>query len=1639
MATHYLRLGSSLKSHAIRHGADKAKNRWAKDVFNDLTESGHVLTTVPLPDDSEGPVLGLYGKRFFGKVRRDNDREDCLLLFRLWPAKTPKEKSSRHRVDVRLLLEPDVDRPMRDSVDTLLSSILNRHSKVDPPPSLSRAAFVEPSQALRAVVRGLELESIRRLCPEASRSIDKVDRGKWRSKLNTLCRRFDRKITDDDRRILKGYRRPNIDIELGRIGRAFDVTFLNSLDDANRQRSLLLELLDLPAGAASTRRTLWLAWLSEQEPGTLKAELHRQAVDGRLAPADSESDSHLDSFLLKTLGEVGRRHQDESLRTLADEATDSDIPWSVVADWAAKLVVGGTDPRHPDSVVDIPKDNGGLKMAIESVEGEPVRGANQAISDTLNESETDTHLAVKIDPPKRPAIPKSERDKLASWAIAQRVSVTELVEGITNPVQNTSQLLGALRDSALDTSSLKGLQDALASLQEATAHTLRLLPTLEEIDPLITEVAELVATLKRVLGRDPLPFLDQEVSLDALREVAYSEPLLSAIRALPDWVVPSLSNGLLENSTDRLLIKCLREDQFRQDIKRLGENLARSDVDPGRLLESVPPPSPGLDAVNYLSDWVDQAIKIATEIASRLRDLTDRVSAEVAKAVTERVAAADKEGRLATLYEEELTLEKIEEVLGEATTVTVRQWNRARIHVSEPVAASPLDAVRAQKKLIISHNFVDREGRRATATYVPYDDSSMPYGFIRVPLTLEALRPLNTVLRLKLKVVSDHGRAWPEGWETPEPGQLEVRSNEWTKVEGDRYQRAFQATIPIRDPSSRDVRETKLRVSAEVYDASDDSLLSEDIPTLEWGQVSPFSGMPELDWSDGVKPDYVKEHPVGEQIQADELLKRLRNGYSFAMVAPRRFGKSTLIDYIAREAEQNKSGEYKLLVLKPLVCTHYPAGGRAAVWKDVHERFIQEIGVGLTTTEPGDIPSTDDIKMVRTSAWKSGYQGIVLLFDEAQLFFAGRDGPTAGDKLKDALEREWTCRPEQGLASVQVGLVGLPSLLDRAGTNLITALRVVESHVLRPEELNRLLLGVSQGQLQTTRAARQELARRAGNNLFVLKTMVQWIQKRLNEEKRLWFNDHDVADAFSEAQESLEYGSERGLAHYLRDSLNEAESVNEWQPKPCYPLAVALARFGRSTKGEKRTELAVQEVQEWCANLPGGEGAYTSYTKERIKEDIEALRELDVYDEGFHSELLEGYLRHVAKIFPGEDDTQVITRCGVERIREPKSLELVAEGGQAKIYRFHKDNTMWAWRQIELSDSRANEVFLVTQEALHKLRDLRFEEGSQYFYDLQQVGISEKGYGVEVYRWTDGVSLDEHVHTFSKEAVVDIGFKIGRAIKLIHDHDILHRDISPRNIILTDDAVPVLVDFGLARAANRKMRTVISGEDAPPEVQSDRPDWTKAADIYGFGITLRKLLKPEKGKSDSLYTLLNLCLLHNPKQRPNAGELLNKLEEIRRQLHVQDIRDKAWQKIEKVAKQSEIDRRFQDLLLKFRPQFEGIAIGLYPRMIERCAEMSVFLDQTLEAFSNSNEDLKLGSIKHKGLRGVTIGQSIDFAHLLRREKSHFLSPERKEQKLREFDTSNDQNMRGLMIEATEQIGQGLHLPQLVRVVETALA
>ncbi len=84
---------------------------------------------------------------------------------------------------------------------------------------------------------------------------------------------------------------------------------------------------------------------------------------------------------------------------------------------------------------------------------------------------------------------------------------------------------------------------------------------------------------------------------------------------------------------------------------------------------------------------------------------------------------------------------------------------------------------------------------------------------------------------------------------------------------------------------------------------------------------------------------------------------------------------------------------------------------------------------------------------------------------------------------------------------------------------------------------------------------------------------------------------------------------------------------------------------------------------------------------------------------------------------------------------------------------------------------------------------------------------------------------------------------------------IVHRDISPQNIMLREDGVTKVVDFGIASAANRSTRTatgMIKGKLAymPPEQVHSQP-MTPLVDQYALGVvfwellTCRRLFKAE--------------------------------------------------------------------------------------------------------------------------------------------------------------------------------------------------
>lgn len=98
----------------------------------------------------------------------------------------------------------------------------------------------------------------------------------------------------------------------------------------------------------------------------------------------------------------------------------------------------------------------------------------------------------------------------------------------------------------------------------------------------------------------------------------------------------------------------------------------------------------------------------------------------------------------------------------------------------------------------------------------------------------------------------------------------------------------------------------------------------------------------------------------------------------------------------------------------------------------------------------------------------------------------------------------------------------------------------------------------------------------------------------------------------------------------------------------------------------------------------------------------------------------------------------------------------------------------------------------------------------------------------------------------TENELIELTKPILAALKLIHSNGLLHRDISPDNIIVRNDGSPVLIDFGSSRVMTRQTRTVsavVKSGYSPPEfytslTNSEGP-WS---DIYSYAATVYFLI-----------------------------------------------------------------------------------------------------------------------------------------------------------------------------------------------------
>lgn len=135
--------------------------------------------------------------------------------------------------------------------------------------------------------------------------------------------------------------------------------------------------------------------------------------------------------------------------------------------------------------------------------------------------------------------------------------------------------------------------------------------------------------------------------------------------------------------------------------------------------------------------------------------------------------------------------------------------------------------------------------------------------------------------------------------------------------------------------------------------------------------------------------------------------------------------------------------------------------------------------------------------------------------------------------------------------------------------------------------------------------------------------------------------------------------------------------------------------------------------------------------------------------------------------------------------------------------------------------------------------------------EMYDVGEDDGKYYI-VMEYVDGKTLKSLVKkrgALTLPEVMDIMTQLTSAISCAHDSNIIHRDIKPQNVLIKEDGIVKITDFGIAMALNSNELTqtnsVMGSVHYLPPEQANGRGATFKSDIYSLGIVMYELLTGE--------------------------------------------------------------------------------------------------------------------------------------------------------------------------------------------------
>lgn len=210
----------------------------------------------------------------------------------------------------------------------------------------------------------------------------------------------------------------------------------------------------------------------------------------------------------------------------------------------------------------------------------------------------------------------------------------------------------------------------------------------------------------------------------------------------------------------------------------------------------------------------------------------------------------------------------------------------------------------------------------------------------------------------------------------------------------------------------------------------------------------------------------------------------------------------------------------------------------------------------------------------------------------------------------------------------------------------------------------------------------------------------------------------------------------------------------------------------------------------------------------------------------------------------------------------------IGEGSYGRVYRAEKENggvkAVSAIKVIRVPSERSELLSLRrefrSEEELRRnlkemvdgyaneIRTMYRLQGHTHLVSIQDHLVEEldDGFSWRIYiRMEYLQSFDDYAmtHTFSREEIIRLGISLCEALSACAENGILHRDVKPENLFVTESGQYKLGDFGIAKALDRTVSSYSSKGTfsyMAPEVFHGKP-YDSRADLYSTGIILYKL------------------------------------------------------------------------------------------------------------------------------------------------------------------------------------------------------